>query len=184
MELRRQLKPEYVTAIIDTREQRPLDLFPLKTIRATLQSGDYQIQGLSPASGIVIERKSLPDLLQCVGRERERFSRELERLLAFRTRYLVIESTWQQCESGLWLTQGKSQVHPNSVIGSLLGWMEMGIPVLMAGDHERAGRFVARLIFTAARRRWAELMALSDAVSDEKTSEDEFTRQPAAISVG
>lgn len=161
MAIRRTLKPEYVTAIIDSREQRPLDLSPLKVVRGTLTTGDYAVQGMK---SVAIERKSLPDLLQCVGKERERFQRELDRMMAFPTRALVVESTWQQCESGLWLTQGRSQVSQNALIGSLLGWIAQGVPVIMAGDHERAGRYVARLLFTAARRRWEELVALSDGI--------------------
>jgi len=39
------LKPEAVTAIIDTREQMPLDLSPLQTVTGTLDTGDYSIVG-------------------------------------------------------------------------------------------------------------------------------------------
>ena len=33
---------------------------------------------------------------------------------------------------------------------------QAGVPTVMAGDHSRAGRYVSRLLFTAARRRWRE----------------------------
>jgi len=33
-------------------------------------------------------------------------------------------------------------------------------PVVMAGDHARAGRYIARLLWITARRRWRELRAL------------------------
>ena len=36
-----------------------------------------------------------------------------------------------------------------------------GLPVVMAGDRERAGRYVSRLLFTAARREWRKLRALA-----------------------
>jgi hypothetical protein len=36
----------------------------------------------------------------------------------------------------------------------------MGLPVIMAGDHSRAGRYVSRILFVAARRRWREARAL------------------------
>jgi hypothetical protein len=55
----------------------------------------------------------------------------------------------------------------------LLGWQAAGLPVLMAGDHERAGRYVARMLAITARRRWRELRALSSAVAgddDDSTS--------------
>ena len=40
------LDPGRVTAIIDTREQLPLDLSPLQTVMQTLTTGDYSVQGL------------------------------------------------------------------------------------------------------------------------------------------
>ena len=65
------VRPEQFTAIIDSREQNPLDVSPLQAITGTLVTGDYSIQGLE--SVIAIERKSLDDLLGCCGRERKRF---------------------------------------------------------------------------------------------------------------
>ena len=150
------LDPSQVVAICDTREQQALCLHPLKVELGTLQSGDY---GLKGCDEIRIERKSLPDLLACCGVERERFEREIERLLAFRVRILLIESTWQEIEQGQW----RSKVSIESVIGSLLGWQAMGLSVHMAGDHERAGRHAARMLYTVARRRYAELRQFSQA---------------------
>lgn len=149
------LRPEHVTAIIDTREQCPLDLAPLRTRRGTLATGDYSISGLENV--VAVERKSLSDLLGCIGQERERFDREVQRLLAYPVRALVVESTWSDIEAGGW----RSKVTPAAALGSLLGWMAMGLPVVMAGDHDRAGRYVGRLLFLAARRRWRELRALA-----------------------
>jgi hypothetical protein len=34
------------------------------------------------------------------------------------------------------------------------------VPIIMAADHARAGRYVSRLLFTAARRRWREARSL------------------------
>lgn len=149
------IKPEMVTAIVDTREQTPLDLTPLRTVEGTLTTGDYSVHGLEHL--VAIERKSLPDLLACCGRERERFDREVQRLLAYRCRALVVESSWGTIEIGQW----RSQLTSRQVLGSLLGWVEAGLPVLMAGSHGRAGEMVSRLLFTAARRRWRELRALA-----------------------
>ena len=142
-------------AIVDTREQSPVDLSPLPFVRGTLTTGDYSVVGLEHA--IAIERKSLPDLLACVGQERERFDREIQRLLAYPVRALVIEATWHDLERGEW----RNKVTPAAALGSALGWIVAGVPVLMAGDHERAGKHIARLLFIAARRRWRELRALA-----------------------
>lgn len=156
------LAPESVTCIIDSREQLPLDLSPLRTEQGTLQTGDY---ALANCDEIRIERKSLADLVACVAGERERFKREVERLLAFRVRILLVEATWEQIEShGPAFPQWRGKVSKESVIGSLLGWQAMGLSVHLVGDHERAGKHVARLLFTVARRRYAELRSFSQSM--------------------
>ena len=153
------IKPEQVTVIVDSREQHPLDLHPLTTVAGTLTTGDYSVAGLE--HHIAIERKSLPDLLGCVGTSRERFDREVQRLLAYPVRALVVEATWSDIEAGEW----RSRITPAAAMGSLLGWMTSGLPVIMAGDHARAGRYVGRLLFIAARRRWREIRTLCSGLS-------------------
>jgi len=72
------LVPEMVTVIIGTREQNPVDLDPLQSVVQTLDLADYSyVVGEHICR---IERKSESDLLACVGRERERFDCEVERL--------------------------------------------------------------------------------------------------------
>jgi ERCC4-type nuclease len=139
-----------LVAVIDSREQRPLDLSPLRTRVGALATGDYSLRGLE--SVIAVERKGLADLLACVGQERERFHREVLRLLAYPVRALVIESTWPEIERGRW----RSKINPSAALGSILNWVAMGLPVVMASDHARAGRYVSRILFIAARRRWRE----------------------------
>ena len=127
---------------------------------------------------VAIERKSLPDLLACVGVERERFDREVQRLLAYPVRAIVVESTWGQIEAGEW----RSKVTPPAAIGSILGWIASGLPVVMAGDHERAGQFVSRILCIAARRRWREASALIGSVTEASNpSPNAEPLEPAAF---
>ncbi len=154
-----ELKAEQVVAVIDTREQLPLDLAPFQTVGGALATGDYSVQGLEHV--VAVERKSLGDLLGCVGTSRERFDRGVQRLLAYPVRALVVESTWAEIEAGEW----RSKVTPAAAIGSLLGWTAKGLPILMAGDHARAGRYTSRLLFLAARRRWREARALCQGIA-------------------
>ncbi len=165
MKLPTELPASSLVALIDSREQMPLDLAPLRTTSATLPTGDYSVRGLEHV--VAVERKSLSDLLACVGRERERFDREVQRLLACPTRALVVEASWAILEAGEW----RSEVTPQAAVGSCLGWVASGLPVLMAGDHERAGRLVARILYTAARRRWRELRALAAGITDVSPAE-------------
>jgi DNA excision repair protein ERCC-4 len=147
------LRPEDLIALIDTREQAPLNLAPLRVEKATLQAGDYSVKGLS--NEIAIERKSLPDMIMCVGRERERFEREIQRLLAYETRAIVVEATWSQLQMPNW----RGQITPAQAQGAVLGWIASGIPILFCDNHTLAGQTVARLLYLAARRRWRELQA-------------------------
>lgn len=147
------LEPGDITAVVDTRERTSLDLAPLKVVRSTLATGDYSVAGLE--TQVSVERKSLQDLVMCCGAERERFEREVQRLLAYPARLLVVEATWGAIELGGW--RGKLQ--PSHVTGALLGWIGRGLPVITVADHVSAGRYVARFLFLAARRRWRELQS-------------------------
>lgn len=148
------IKPQDITAIIDTREQLPLDLSPLKMTVGTLDTGDYSLLGCEHV--VRVERKSLEDLLGCVGRDRDRFDREVQRMIAYPVRVLIVEATWQDIELGQW----RSKVTPEAAIGSLLGWQTSGLSIHMVGDHQRAGTHVARLLYTVARRRYRELRTM------------------------
>ncbi len=149
-----ELKPQDVLCAIDTREQCPVDLSPMPSELRTLPTGDYGLAALPHLCAV--ERKSESDLLSCIGIERERFDREIVRLRAYAVRAIVIESTWQRIEAGEW----RSKVTSAAALGSLVGWAAQGIPIFMAGNHERAGQFIARILFTAARREYRKLRGL------------------------
>ncbi len=168
-----ELLPEHIIALCDSREKDTLDLSPLRVEVRGLKTGDYSVSGLENI--VCIERKELGDALSCMGTNRERFQAELLRMLAYPCRCLVIESTWQEMEAGEW----RSEITPASAIGSLLAWIGMGIPVLMAADHSRAGRYVARMLLLAARRRWREARSLLSCLdSDEPIPDAGRTEKP------
>jgi ERCC4-type nuclease len=153
---RKELEPEDLTAIIDTREQLPLALPHFQVVRGTLETGDYSIAGLEKV--LTVERKGLDDLLGCIGQHRKRFDDEMQRILAYPHRMLVIECTWRDIEAGMW----RSRVTPAAVRGSLMGWLAMGIPIFFARDHVTAAGIVAHFMFLAARRRWREAVSMCD----------------------
>jgi hypothetical protein len=74
-------------------------------------------------------------------------------MLAYPVRALLVESTWSQLEAGGW----RGQITPQQAVGSCLGWVGRGVPIIMAGTHARAGKYAARLLYTAARRYWKQL---------------------------
>ena len=167
----KELKPENITVIRDNREQLPFDLSPMRVIDGTLATGDYSVLGLSHC--IAIERKSLPDLIMCVGQERERFEKEIQRLLSYETRAIIVEGSWLEIETGHW----RGKVSSKAAMGSVLSWIARGIPILMAGNRDRAARMCGHLLFLAARKRWRELQSFNDAVNevDNETRRDSQT---------
>jgi len=161
------LKPEDVIAIIDTREQSPLCLDPLKTISKGLSTGDYSVCGLE--SRISIERKSLNDFVQCCTYSRERFERELVRMREYEFRAIVDESTWDAIQ----LKHYHGATHPNAVLGSAMAFAMMAnVPIIMAGSHANAGKLVSRLLWVSANRCFREGAKLcNDADIIAQTSE-------------
>jgi len=161
-----ELPLELIVAVIDTREQLPLDLSPLKSIRGTLATGDYSAQGLEHV--LSLERKSLPDLLSCMGQGRERFEREIDRLVAYPVRAVFVEATWYDLRAAEW----RNQITSVQARGTVLGWIARGVPFVFCGDHQTAGEEVARLIAITARRRWKENRDLIKGIM-EKANEQE-----------
>jgi len=139
------------TAVIDSREQTPVTLqvkpdMILPSEVGTLYTGDYSIKGLQNL--IAIERKSLSDMMGCIGTGRERFEKEILRLRGYDVKAIIVESSWAQIENGDY----RSRVNPSAAIGTLMGWIAHGVPITMAGDHMRAGIFIARMLVISARR--------------------------------
>lgn len=138
-----------ILAIVDSREKTPLDLSPIQSKVGTLTTGDYSVFGLE--MHISVERKSLPDIVSCCGSERDRFSKEIKRLLAYSVRAVVIEASWDDIKAGDW----RSSLTPNHVIGSIIGWSCMGVPFFMAGND--ASDIVSRILLQGARKKYSEI---------------------------
>ena len=149
------------TVIIDSREQQPWRFANLDTERGTLDTADYSVRGLTHL--IALERKSLDDLLGCIGRDRSRFKRELARMRGFRFRALIIESTLAAIEAGQW----RSKLKPSHVLGSLAAWQcQFGLPIVFAGDHAAAGRYAERHLFQAAQTVASECIAIASMMAE------------------
>lgn len=134
------------TIVIDTREQRPYR-FPGHERFDTLPTGDYTGEGVE--SILCIERKSLPDLLGCVGQSRERFERELERMLAYPKRTVVCEFGLPDLARGGWR---HSHITPAQAVSSVLAWrLRYDIDFLFAGDRAHGAAAVRKLVTLAVR---------------------------------
>lgn len=151
------LKPADIVLLIDTREQQPLDLayackHAFAVERIGLATGDYSVKGLEH-DGVVVERKSLDDLVQCVGRERERFEAELRRMQGFRARLVLVEAPYVAIEQGNW----RSRVSSAAVVGSIMRWQQWGVSFHFAATRQDAARYAANYLWLAARAEWERL---------------------------
>jgi ERCC4-type nuclease len=139
-----------LTILVDTREQNPLDIRAYPTRRETLETGDYGLAGFSSLENpaFILERKSIPDLCASLGRERERFLREVERMRAFRFRGLVIEGEEEAIRADAY----RSAIAPASVLSTLDALsVRAGLHVFWCGDAAGAARRVERLARLFAR---------------------------------
>ncbi len=159
------LQPGDFTVIVDSREQLPWCLDPLRVEVATLQTADYSILGLEDL--VALERKSLPDLVACCGRERERFERELDRLRAYPHRAVVVEASWAAIGAGGWL----GLVTPKVVLSSIASWTSDGVPIVLAGDRAGAEDYARRFLFSCARHAHRRLRAFADSLETQRLLE-------------
>src|SRR5271170_645237 len=113
-------KPVGLTILVDTREQCPLPFRGFTTERAGLKTADYSCiaSGADLRDIVAIERKSVGDLLGCIGGGRDRFERELERLAQIKFRALVIEGTLTEVVEAT----ADRRLTPSQVVGSVLAW--------------------------------------------------------------
>lgn len=149
--------------LIDTREQCPLRFGPdVATERATLDAGDYSLPGLTERAAI--ERKSLPDLLACIGPERARFKRELLRLRSYPCRAVVVEAPLSDVLAGRY----RARIHPAAALGSLASWqVRYSVPFWFAGDRDAAAAVVKAMLhnYLAQLR---ELVAVVKSMEDSR----------------
>lgn len=146
--------------VVDSREQRPFGFgdYEAEVTTGTLQAGDYSLAGLE--SLVSVERKSMADLVQCLGRERERFERELERLRAFEAAAVVVESPMAALAHG----EYRSALNPTAAYESVVAFMaRYRLTFYFAQDRRGAERFT----FSFLRHYWRTIERRYQAVTKE-----------------
>ena len=138
--------------ITDTREQTPLVFTHLRTERWTLDTGDYSVRGLEEVFSV--ERKSLPDLVGSLTRERGRFMREMHRLRGYQfARLLVIGS---EMDLARIVAQGRANLA--QIEHSLLSLeYRYNVPVVRVDTATQAGLLVETWGFVAWRNALARI---------------------------
>ena len=128
-----------LSIIVDSREQLPFSFTGFRCYegvtvsRGSLTTGDYSLAGLE--SFVAVERKSLPDLVMCLGKERDRFVKELERGRALDAFIVICESNLHELVHG----EYRSQLNPHSACQSVAAFMaRLNIPFFFAGRRDAA----------------------------------------------
>ena len=126
---------EQVKVLVDSREQQPWDLSPMRTETTTLATGDYS----SACGRYLLERKNgVDELISCMTSGRERFERELERMQAFESAIVLVESAYEDLATG----QYRSRMNRDSALATLVAWQQRyQIPFQFCGSRTEAERF-------------------------------------------
>ncbi|MEX0331452.1 MAG: ERCC4 domain-containing protein [Puniceicoccaceae bacterium] len=133
--------------LVDTREQTPLKFTRLRSEQATLTTGDYSFAG--GENQLCIERKSIPDLVACcMGKNRDRFFRELHRMRGFDFARLLVIGTRDEIKTG----QYRSAIRPSSVLATLSTIeARFNVPIVFQPDPFQAAWQVEEWVWWYAR---------------------------------
>ena len=158
MRLTIQAQPLHIVA--DSREQAPFRFngYPVEVAVATLEAGDYSLAGFMRR--VAVERKSIQDLVGCLGADRARFERELARLRAFDAAAVVVEAPVYALRSGRYLGRLDAGAAWQSIIAFS---MRYRVPILFCQDRADAEQVTFDFLRHFMRDRWKELEALAPA---------------------
>lgn len=131
--------------VVDTREKTPLTI-AAPSVRGTLVSGDYSFRGAEHLFSV--ERKELiGDLVPSLTSDRDRFTRELERLRGYRFARLLIIGSPADLAAG----NSRSQANPTAMVNSLHSIEARFLSVVWASSPAAGAELVSRWAFWFAR---------------------------------
>ncbi|NCD22612.1 MAG: hypothetical protein EOL90_06720 [Spartobacteria bacterium] len=143
--------------VVDSREQCPFRFEGFNAVVevAGLEAGDYSLQGFERR--VAIERKSLPDLVACLGVERERFARELSRLRGYDCAAVVVEASADDLRAGHF----RAKLNPEAAWQSVLAFAQRyRIPFFWSDSRADAEETTFHLLRHYQHDRMRELQAL------------------------
>jgi len=131
-----------MTIVVDTREQRPFsecDAWKdVEIVNEKLDTADYS------NGEILVERKSVNDFINCCGKNKKRFMKELDRGFDI----LIIEGNINDMQRHL--KKRRSRMHINYIISMLKKIRkDYGIEVVMGDSRESAAQFTLHSLLPA-----------------------------------
>lgn len=139
--------------VVDTREPELVAhpwarYFPrwVRLTQGTLATGDFALAGNT--DGVVVERKSIPDLLSCFTHERDRFERELMRGRYMQRLITVCEGSLIDCIRAAMERKEEhgSAITPAAIVGSTVAMFLRFHGILFAGSCQCAAEFTWRIL--------------------------------------
>lgn len=157
-----------MTLTLDTREPDPHPWTPYlpegaRIVRGTLETGDLTLAALP--EGAVVERKTVPDFLAAIGRERERFDREVRRARHLGAFCIIVEGSFADV---LQANRQRGQLSEAAIVGTVAAWTRRGAPVLFAGTVATAADLAFRFLTGQVREVQRDTRALARADRQEK----------------
>lgn len=136
--------------VIDRREQLEFPFVGYQTVPGTLSAGDYSLEGYE--SRVAVERKNPSDAYACVGAERKRFTRCLERLAGLDRAAIVIECSL----SAFAIPPPRTRIDSRMAVGSYISWScQYRIPVFFCETRAYAERVTVRFLAAYVKYRGA-----------------------------
>ena len=130
--------------LADTREQLPytFERWSVSVQTSGLVTGDYSLPGLEDK--ISIERKSLDDLINCLlGKNRERFEKELTRGRLYELFCIVVESNLTDLAKGFY----RSNMKPHAALQTITAfYVRYGTPFLFCSNRSGSEYMVYSLL--------------------------------------
>jgi hypothetical protein len=167
------LKSDPLVIVVDSREQRPLDLERLGVAveRGTIGEGDYAARGFEAFARV--ERKSSADLWGTVHAGHERFNRELARLGDIPRIAILVDDAWSPAE-----VADRMQASPKDRLAFFgviraLAWKPR-IPIVWGGNREAAALWLV----------WALRSVVEDYAPERLARCDEIARLAGPYSSG
>ena len=149
-----------VTVLVDSREQHPWDLSPMRIETTALTTGDYA----SACGRYLLERKnSVDELISCMTSGRERFERELERMQAFASAIVLVEDNYANLATGCY----RSKMNKDSALATLVAWQQRyQIPFHFCGTRDEAERFARSYFHQQLRAHLTAMLEVQQALAE------------------
>ncbi|HPM09149.1 MAG TPA: ERCC4 domain-containing protein [Paludibacter sp.] len=125
--------------LIDTRERYPFDFSRFNNwiggqYSLALKAGDYSVEGMETL--LILERKTLSDLITTVIQHRARFFKQCEKMSKYRWKALLVEAGYEEIKTPYDQDEYNTLAHPNAVSGTLDALeARFGIPVIYASPY-------------------------------------------------